>query len=189
MLLKFEPNLPNMITLIRLLAIPPMAWLIWLGDAYRLPAFLMFLAIWVTDLLDGWLARRLNQITAFGKLFDPFVDKLFQLVTALALLVAGRLPVWAAIFLAVKELLMIVGSFIILRRHQVVVSARWYGKLATVLLVLAFMALFWIPADQHRWVNAVMAVPVVAQAHAYIRYSLDFLRQLDQKRKALVKNG
>ena len=82
MKLRFEPTMPNILTLIRFLAIPVLAYLIYAGDEYNIVAFILFVAIWLTDMLDGYIARRFNQMTEFGKLFDPLVDKLFQLTTA-----------------------------------------------------------------------------------------------------------
>lgn len=82
MRLKFEATIPNFLTLLRFLAIPVMAWFISAGDDYRLLSFVLFLAIWLTDLLDGYIARNFNQTSDFGKLFDPLVDKIFQLTLA-----------------------------------------------------------------------------------------------------------
>ncbi|HBP37977.1 MAG TPA: CDP-diacylglycerol--glycerol-3-phosphate 3-phosphatidyltransferase, partial [Clostridiales bacterium] len=94
MKLRFVPNVPNILTLIRLLAIPVLAYLIKAGDAYNLVAFIVFLAIWLTDMLDGYVARRFNQMTEFGKLFDPLVDKLYQVTTALMMYLVGKLQLW-----------------------------------------------------------------------------------------------
>ncbi|MGI6298282.1 MAG: CDP-alcohol phosphatidyltransferase family protein [Saccharofermentanales bacterium] len=88
MIPKFVLNVPNTLTLLRLLAIPVLAAVIYAGDQYNTLALILFLAIWVTDLLDGWIARRFNQMTEFGKLFDPLVDKLFQFTTALMLYIS-----------------------------------------------------------------------------------------------------
>jgi len=172
MKLKFEPTIPNILTLIRFLAIPVLAYYILAGDKYNTVAFILFVSIWFTDLLDGWIARRFNQITEFGKLFDPLVDKIFQFTTALMMFIVGKLPVWVPIFLFVKELLMIVGGMILLRKKEIVVHARWYGKLATVLFVLAFASLFFLNEEQRYLSDYIFIIPVTWSLVAYIQYGL-----------------
>ncbi len=120
------------------MAIPVLAYLIDAGDAYNTMAFLMFVAIWMTDALDGYIARHYNQISEFGKLFDPLVDKLFQFTTAVMMFIVGRLPLWVPLFIFIKEILMIIGSAVLFRKTKLVVFAEWYGKIGTVLFVAAF---------------------------------------------------
>ncbi len=170
MIPKFVLNVPNTLTLLRLLAIPVLAAVIYAGDQYNTMALILFLAIWVTDLLDGWIARHFNQITEFGKLFDPLVDKLFQFTTALMLYIVGKLPFWVPAFIFVRELLMIIGSAILLRHGKIVVQSKWYGKLSTVLFVAAFAVFFVLPADKSHLGKYIFLIPVVWSIFAYLRY-------------------
>lgn len=170
MKLKFVLNAPNILTLLRFVAIPVLAAAIYAGDQYNTVAFVLFLAIWVTDLLDGWIARHYNQITEFGKLFDPLVDKLFQLTTAIMLYVVGKLPLWVPVFMFIRELFMIIGGIFLLRHGNIVVHAEWYGKLSTVLFVAAFAILFLLPPEQRDIGNYVFIVPILWSVYAYARY-------------------
>lgn len=180
MRLKFEANIPNILTLLRLFAIPVMAWFILAGADYQLESFLMFLAIWLTDLLDGFIARRFNQTTDFGKLFDPLVDKLFQLTLAVTMSIAGRLPWWVPVVLAIKEIMMVAGSAVLFRRNRTVVYAKWFGKVSTVLFVMAFAALFWLPQEPG-WLPGLIFVPPLAwSVYAYIRYGLAYIKMMRQ---------
>jgi ADP-glucose type glycogen/starch synthase len=86
---RFILNIPNVLTIIRLLAVVPLAILISCWPEKRLITVFIFAGIWVTDILDGFIARRFNMMTQFGKLFDPFVDKVFQVVTETAVLKDG----------------------------------------------------------------------------------------------------
>jgi len=171
MKVKYEPTVPNYLTLVRLLAIPVLAGFILAGDRYNTVAFILFVSIWFTDLLDGWIARHYNQITEFGKLFDPLVDKIFQFTTALMMFIVGKLPFWVPLFLFVKELLMIIGGAILLKK-KMVVHARWYGKLATVLFVLAFASIFFLKQEQRYLSNFIFIVPVTWSLVAYIQYGI-----------------
>lgn len=175
MKLRVVLTVPNILTLIRFLAIPVLAYLINSGDAYNTVAFILFLSIWLTDMLDGYIARRFNQTSEFGKLFDPLVDKLFQFTTAVMMTVVGKLPLWVPVFIFIKELLMIIGSTILLKKHEMVVYARWYGKLATILFVVAFASLFFLPQEPKGLANYIFIVPVSWSLYAYIRYGLNYL--------------
>lgn len=92
---------------------------------------ILYVAAFLTDILDGYLARKFNWVSDFGKLVDPFADK-FMLLSALACLLAvGRFPIYLFVILVAKELLMIIGGLIILRKRKVSVYADIWGKLAT----------------------------------------------------------
>lgn len=177
MKLKFIPNAPNILTLVRFLAIPVLAYLIYAGDAYNLGAFFLFAAIWMTDMLDGYIARHYNQITEFGKLFDPLVDKLFQLTTAVMMFVVGKLPLWVPIVIFIKELLMVAGSALLLRKDRMVVFAQWYGKIGTVLFVLAFAVLFFLHTDQRQLAAVIFILPVGWSLYACFRYAMAYLNR------------
>lgn len=176
MRLKFEATIPNFLTLLRFLAIPVMAWFISAGDDYRLLSFVLFLAIWLTDLLDGYIARNFNQTSDFGKLFDPLVDKIFQLTLAFSMFATGKLPLWVPVILAIRELMMIVGSALIYRKNEEVVYAKWHGKVTTVLFVAAFAALFWIPAEPDWLAGAIFIPPVLWSFVSYVVYGLAYIK-------------
>lgn len=93
-------------------------------------SLIVFLAAGLTDVIDGYLARKNNWVSDVGKLLDPFADKLMQCTVLVCLAIKGLLSVWLPICYLVKELAMIVGSFFLLKKHSVVTSSRWFGKLA-----------------------------------------------------------
>lgn len=132
-------NLPNALTLLRILLIPAFAW------AYfeRAPvlALWLYLAACFTDFLDGYLARKLNQITNFGKLFDPLADKLMLVTLLFCLAYTGHVAWWVLGVIALKELYMLAGSLYMLKR-DVVVSSNLYGKVATFVFIVALALVF-----------------------------------------------
>lgn len=132
-------NLPNALTLLRLLLIPVYLWLMFSG--HTTPALAVFVFASLTDIADGWIARRYNLITDFGKLFDPLADKLMVLSVMLSLALKGIAP-WAAILiLLAKELLMVLGGALLLRR-QVVVYSLALGKIAQFVTVAGLVLCF-----------------------------------------------
>lgn len=98
-------NIPNTLTVIRILLLPVVVWRFVVGDATG--ALIAYLAAMLTDALDGIIARKFNQITALGKLLDPLADKL-SLVTLLGLFVSdGQIPLWVLAIILLKEAAMV----------------------------------------------------------------------------------
>ncbi len=173
---KDQITIPNILTLIRLLMIPVMAYFIHHIERYTYVALILFLVIWLTDMLDGFIARRFNQVSDLGKLFDPAVDKLFQFTTAVMLYRVNRMPVWVPIFIFLKEVLMALGSILLLRQ-KVVVSASYIGKLSTFVWVLSFAVMLVLP---HRYVylaKYIFILPAVLALAAFFYYLFSYMRK------------
>ena len=106
---RWYRNIPNMLTILRVILIVPMAVLFLRGE--RLWSLLFFLLAGLSDLLDGFLARRLDIISNFGKVMDPVADKLMLLTIIVCLFVAGDLPLWIIAVIFGKELVMLLGNY------------------------------------------------------------------------------
>ena len=132
-------NIPNVLTMIRLALIPLFAVIHRAG--YPKQALVVFCAASLTDALDGFLARKLNQITDFGKLFDPLADKLMVLTALFCQGKAGVLPRSAVLIVLGKEVCMVAGAMFMLGKG-VVVSANYFGKAATVCFILSLILSF-----------------------------------------------
>ena len=150
---KFRKEwIPNYISVFRGLLVPLYVVCFfyepWFGDHRILAAGIVFLIAGGSDLLDGYLARRNGWITNFGKLLDPFCDKMMELSVAICFAIElGQGFVVLASVLILKELAMVVGAFIIMRRTKIYLPSTWYGKLATFLwYVLIFAVTFIAPA-------------------------------------------
>ncbi|WP_287130067.1 CDP-diacylglycerol--glycerol-3-phosphate 3-phosphatidyltransferase [Candidatus Cyanaurora vandensis] len=131
-------NGPTLVTLTRLLAVPGLFWLLSLpGDEVRVWAAGLFLVAAATDWLDGYLARRLNQVTELGKFLDPLVDKLLVLAPLLILVGFNEVPAWGVFLILLRELA-IAGWRV---QQPTVTGANWAGKLKTVVQVVAVTAL------------------------------------------------
>lgn len=138
-------NLPNALTMLRILLIPAFAWA-YFKHAPVLALYLYLLAS-VTDFLDGYLARKLNQVTDFGKLFDPLADKLMMVTLLFCLAYTRQVAWWVLGVIALKELYMLFGSLYMLKRG-VVVASNIYGKVATIALTVALALVFpWHPRN------------------------------------------
>ena len=132
-------TIPNVLTMIRLILIPVFVVLFFNG--LRKAALAVFAAASLTDMLDGYLARKLNQITDFGKLFDPLADKLMVLTAMVCQAIAGVFPWAAVIIVACKELYMVLGGMFMLKRG-VVVYSNLIGKAAQVCFIASLVLAF-----------------------------------------------
>lgn len=130
-------HVPNILTLCRFILIP-FIFISILSNNY-VAAFVFLTISGFTDILDGFIARKFNFITNFGKLIDPLADKATQITTLIALSFAGIIPYWILIVVFVKEAIMIAGASFLYGK-KLVVSSRWYGKLATVIFYIAIVA-------------------------------------------------
>ena len=142
-------TLPNMVTLVRLLCLPVVPWLLLLEER-RTAAAVVLGALGSTDWVDGWLARRLGQVSEFGTVFDPIVDRLLFVVGAGAVLVDGSVPAWFVLAVVARELLvggmMTVGTVLGMPRFPV---SPW-GKRYTFLLMIAIPLLL-LASDGGQW--------------------------------------
>ncbi len=130
---------PNSLTIIRFLLIPFILFYIFTGNFIL--AIVFFTISGITDIVDGFIARKFNLISNFGKLMDPLADKLTQISTLTSLVIKNIIPIWILIIVLFKEFIMIVGASFLYGK-DVVVYSKWYGKLATVLFYLAIVSSF-----------------------------------------------
>ncbi len=137
-------NLPNTLTVIRI-AVVPLFLLFPLFDGRIGSTVLawLFIVAAITDIVDGWLARRGQQVTSIGKLLDPLADKLLASTALIMLLAIGRVPVWAApmVVTVIGRELAVTGLRSIASAGGHVVAATWLGKVKTLTQNIAIVAL------------------------------------------------
>ena len=129
-------NIPNILSAIRLVMVPLFVFLYFKypeGAGVYITAGIYVLA-WATDIVDGYLARRNNWITDVGKILDPLADKLMQFAAVVCFTIDNRIYLIMLIPLVIKELCILIGAMLILKRKKIVASSHWYGKLASVIL-------------------------------------------------------
>ena len=132
-------NVPNVLTMIRLALVP--VFVIVFNAGHPKWALAVFCLASLTDALDGTLARKLNQISDFGKLFDPLADKLMVLTALFCQAEAGVFPRTAIFIVLGKEVLMVLGSAFMLGKG-IVVYANYFGKTATVCFIVSLVLSF-----------------------------------------------
>jgi CDP-diacylglycerol---glycerol-3-phosphate 3-phosphatidyltransferase len=178
-------NLPNAISVARLLLAFPLGVLLWMGgqgpySAVDALALGVFAFIFVTDLVDGWLARRMNQVTDLGKLLDPLADKVVIALTMVFLVERGLVPAWGVALILVRELA-VSGLRGGASQRGVFIAASSLAKAKTLLQSLAALVLLMPPEVG---VGTVTAGPVglglfYAAVLVTVLTGLDYFRRFD----------
>jgi CDP-diacylglycerol--glycerol-3-phosphate 3-phosphatidyltransferase len=179
----FPLNLPNFLTLLRILAVPVVVVAL-VGETPNgdtLAAAVFALAA-LTDGLDGYFARSRDSVTAFGKLMDPIADKLLIIAALVSLVSLDRLQAWVAMVIIAREVT-VTALRAIAAERGVVIAASWLGKLKTVLQIAAVFAL--IAANPSpAWVDVLVYVAVAATVISGVDYFFGIRRRLKSHPKA-----
>ncbi len=175
---KFVWNIPNALSIVRLLLLPLFVVLILVVERdadVPVWSFAVLVLSGVTDSLDGIIARRFNQITDIGKLLDPVADKITQVTVVICLAVRYTVLIPLVIICLIKELIQATGGYILLRRGEKIQGARWFGKVSTFVFYGA-MALIVLLPDMPNWVRIGLVVLVAAlMLFSFIKYMMMFL--------------
>lgn len=170
-------NIPNALSLVRILLVPVFVVLYvsdWASDRW---AFGVLLASGVTDVLDGFIARHFNQITECGKLLDPLSDKLTQIAVVVALTTryAELLPL--AILCFIKELSQGIGGVILLKKGAAVRGSKWFGKVSTVVFYGSMLILvLWHDSLPMQVDVGLVILAGVCMLFAFVGYLREFIR-------------
>ena len=179
-------TIPNVLTMIRLLLVPVFVIVYFRTAAEpKYAALAVFAAASLTDMLDGFLARKLNQITDFGKLFDPLADKLMVLTALVCQALTGVFPWAAVIVVACKELFMVIGGLFLLSR-DVVVYSNIFGKAAQVSFILSLiLSFFHVPLEAWgtRLDLILLWITVGLAILAMVVYAAEYLRSLKKPKE------
>ena len=140
-------NLPNKLTIFRIILVPIMVIIPFFGIDGRIAGIpiewliidVVFLIASLTDKLDGYLARKNNQVTAFGKFLDPLADKILVLAAMMMLVEMQKLPAWIPIIVLAREFMVSGYRLIAVEKGGEVIAASKWGKLKTVTQMIAIV--------------------------------------------------
>jgi len=173
MVKKKKVNLPNILTVVRILMVPVFVVLMALDGVWEYMRYIslgIFVLAAITDYLDGIIARKKGIVTRFGKLMDPLADKMTQVALLGTLAIQKIIPVWIIVVVIIKEFLMVSGASFLYGK-ELVVSSKWYGKLATVLFYVAIVCSLF----TQYWNGTLIghpeySLPRLPEFHTYIYY-------------------
>lgn len=143
-------NLPNKLTIFRIILVPIMVIIPFLGITGTISGIpiswiiidLIFILASITDKLDGYLARKKNQITTFGKFLDPLADKILVLAAMTMLVEMTKLPAWIPIIVLTREFMVSGYRLVAVEKGGKVIAASKWGKLKTVTQMIAIILAF-----------------------------------------------
>ncbi|MDD4124766.1 MAG: CDP-alcohol phosphatidyltransferase family protein [Eubacteriales bacterium] len=133
-----KKQIPNLLSILRFLMIPCFALVFFSSFPYhRVYALGIFVLAGITDVIDGYIARKHNWITEFGKMMDPLADKLMQATAFVCIAVKTRIGIFLAALICVKDILMLAGGIMLAKKGaKDLVVSKWYGKLSTCILAV-----------------------------------------------------
>lgn len=165
-------TIPNLISVIRILLIYPFTVYI-LSDDYIKSGLVLALS-GASDLLDGFIARNFNQVSKLGRMLDPIADKLTLMSVMLCVGLKFEEIKLFVVVLIVKEVLMILASAFLLKKHKVPPEAKWYGKIATVWFYFSAIVIIVLKSVckiQNNFLTmSFMVVTVILMLYAFIKY-------------------
>lgn len=163
-------NIPNTLTTIRFLLIPIFGYFLYEGQYFW--SVMILILSGLTDILDGFFARKLDMITSWGIFADPLADKLTQLTALVLLFLKNRIHLVIIIILLLKESLMGIGSLLLYKQNNIVVSSNWYGKMAAVILYFSvILVIFDVPNASY-----FVIIAVAASLFSLIMYMIRYFR-------------
>ena len=180
----FPLNVPNVLTVIRILLVPVLvvALLVNTANGSWVAAAVFALAAF-TDGLDGYIARSRQSVTTFGKVMDPVADKLLIAAALISLVSLNRVDAWVAMVIIAREFA-VSGLRIAAGQQGVVIPASMLGKLKTVMQVAAIMALIAAHDTGAAWVQVLVYAAVLITVVSGADYFLNVRRRLEEARTA-----
>ena len=160
-------NTPNKLTVARMVIVPFLVVFLltgWGGDANRYISLALFVVASITDWFDGYLARKNNLVTNFGKFMDPLADKLLVCSAMICMIELNRLPAWFVIIIIAREFI-ISGFRLIAAENGIVIAANYWGKFKTasqmimiILLILHFDGIFVVLEQIFIWLSLALTI-------------------------------
>lgn len=184
---KYIFTVPNILSYFRIILIIPFV-ILFLKDKY-IPAAVCLLLSGLTDCVDGFLARKLNQITELGKMLDPVADKLTLIAVGICVMIAEPMVVPVVVILMIKDLLMLIGASVLLRKKVQPCASEWYGKVGTICFYVSVVAIvvfdIVLKVENFNIVSLVMlSITACMMIYSLIRYYLIFRELMKNQKKS-----
>ncbi len=196
-------TVPNVISLARLCLVP--VYLVLLFGGHSIAATIVFAFAAATDFVDGQVARRTNQVSNLGKLLDPAVDTTLMVSGVIGAFAIGGLPLWIMVLIFAREVFLLIGGAVLLRRFDIRVPVIYPGKVATTFLFFGIAGLLlgeplvpglgwcdasWLPGFNTAWASwGIWSVYVglVLQIGVTIYYCVVAARMIGERRTVCTK--
>jgi len=173
---KANINISNSLSFLRILLVIPMVYFI----AVHENIFVLYLSIagMITDWLDGFFARKLNQITELGKVLDPVADKILIGGSVLALHLYQGFPLWLMLVIIFRDVFIVIGALFIYGKQKKITSSNWPGKISVTLIAVAIVSFIigWRDFFNYAVIAALASIIISAGIYAWV-----FLQKIRKK--------
>lgn len=171
-------NIPNILSTFRIILIP--FYFIAILQNQKVTAGIILIVSGLTDLLDGYLARRFNWITDIGKLLDPLADKLTQTAISLSFIFLIKKYVIFFWIILIKDGLMMIGSYYSYRKNIKISSAKWFGKVATFAFYITMILIILMPQIPDIIRTSLLTLVVILSVFSMVMYFPIFFGNLKE---------
>lgn len=183
-------TIPNLLSIFRIVVILPFLNY-FLNDEYIMAAFMLIIS-GATDMFDGAIARKFNQVTRLGAMLDPIADKLTLAIVVICVGIKFKVVMPFVIILVLKEALMLLAGVFLIIKHKTPPSSKWFGKVATVVFYISFSIII-ILKSVFAFENAVLIVTLMSitvgfMMFALIKYFILFIDILNDESSAKIKS-
>lgn len=179
-------TIPNILSFFRIIIIFPFVHF-FINQNYVVACILILLS-GLSDMFDGMIARKFNQITDLGKLLDPVADKLTLIALSICTAYLYKPIVFLVGILMIKEIIIIVGGIILISNKIPVPPAKWYGKLATIIFYVCSISLISLKAlwnfDSFYLTSALFILILIAMLFSLVKYTLLFIDLLKNNKES-----
>ncbi|MCH4888763.1 CDP-diacylglycerol--glycerol-3-phosphate 3-phosphatidyltransferase [Acidaminobacter sp. JC074] len=174
-------KIPNILTSLRIAMIPLFIFLFFSDiESNYTYAFIVFALAGITDILDGYIARRFDMITDAGKVLDPLADKLMLMSVLICLASTNMVPLWLLTVMVIKELIMVYGGIrLYYSKTQIIIPSNKFGKMATVSFYIAICMVL-LNVD-HLIASIVLYIAVGLALYAFFNYVMIVIRTKSQE--------
>ena len=162
-------TIPNLLSLFRIVLIIP--FIIFFLQGNYIAAVIMIILSGISDALDGFIARRFNQITDIGKLLDPLADKLTLIAIMICILVLFPIVMPVVIVLILKDVIMMIGASHLLKKNVKPPAAKWYGKLSTIMFYFSVSLIVFLKAV-YKFDSPILSLVLLGATAAMMIFSL-----------------
>lgn len=166
-------TVPNVLSLIRLILAFVIGYLLFTNQKF--PAIILIVLAWITDLLDGHLARKLNAISELGKILDPLADKLLVLLIVVSLLLNKTITTLTGTFVILRDVIILCAGLFAARKYKFVIPSNIIGKISAFVIGLCLFILLLYPSKSIQnyleiTIDFVVVVSLILYSFYYFRW-------------------
>ena len=176
-------TIPNMLSILRIALLPLIVWLYCVKKNYHFAIFILLLS-GITDIVDGFIARRFDMISDFGKILDPFADKLTQGAMAIAISFRNPFMIFFVVLFACKEIYMGVMGLYILKKYGKMNMAQMFGKICTTVLDVGVLVLLFFANMTLSMENVIIGLMTGMLIFTWVRYIVYHVNEIKELQNA-----